>query len=171
MNTTNRSQKTTIHDVDNHEMDMWRSLIDVPVYVILSAIAITGKLSQKEIADTLGCNKKTINHWLTGGRTPGLGYKALIDVHAYILGIDVEFCRHVVRIAKLEKTLSLPEAIDELLEIGETYRSIAETVGSYHRSVFYWHKHGTPTSMFRSLKIYALYYEQNLMFADVMAYV
>ena len=147
----------TIYDIETHEMDMWRSLIDIPVYVILPAIALKGNLSQQELSDMLGCNKKTIVHWLTGGRTPGFGYKALIDVRAYMLGVGVEECREAVSIARFADIFTLSEAISQLINEDEnTYESIAKEIGSSVRSVSAWHRQERETSLFPSLRLYKM---------------
>ena len=157
---TKKQTPATIYDIETYEMDMWRSLIDIPVYVILPAIALKGNLSQQEMSDMLGCNKKTIVHWLTGGRTPGFGYKALIDVRAYMLGVGVEECRQAVSIARLAEIFTLPEAISQLInEDGHTYGSIAEETGSSVRSVSAWHRQERETSLFPSLRLYRMIHD------------
>ena len=147
----------TIYDIESYEMDMWRSLIDIPVYVILPAIALKANLSQQEMSAMLGCNKKTIVHWLTGGRTPGFGYKALIDVRAYMLGVGVEECREAVSIARFAGTFTLSEVISHLINKYEyTYESIAKEIGSSVRSVSAWHRQERETSLFPSLRLYKM---------------
>lgn len=157
-----RKTPKTIYDITRLEMSMWRKLIDVPVYAILAGIAMKSKLSQKELSLLFDCNRKTISHWLTGGRKPELGYKALLDVRAYILDVDAEYCRHATEIAKLQKTISLRETISELLNAGYTYMSIAMEIGVSRKTVRSWHLDGTPTSLFPSLRLYNLYHSEFL---------